>query len=461
MSQVFISYARPDAPAAEQLTRALQHAKFSVWWDRQIPPGKTWDEIIGRALDAAACVIVLWSNASVESRWVREEADRAARRGCLIPVLLEKVDPPFGFGRLEAADLSQWHGDEAAPEYVNLLASVAELVKGGGSGTGRSGKNKAPVPRKRGHRRAFVAAACAAITLAVVVPMIVYNRDRSGGGPEPLPSAPVYPPQNPIPQPSGQLLNVTVRPEPATISPGQKTRIVVWVQDSAGAAVESATVSVSAGAGKFLSPGEWLDPASVLQAPYNAAGSTTQGGWYATEWVCNPCSGDYGMSVEVTKQGYLSAKSDLHVGVIPVIPSGNLPVIPSGNIPVIPSGNVPVIPVQQPLLALTTSVYPMAVFPGQRARISISVQDGTGAAVEGATVSVSAGGGRFLSPGEWFDPASTLQSPYSATGITAQVGWYAVDWVCNPCSGSYLMSVEAIKQGFLGAKSTLVVGIRH
>ena len=74
MSNVFISYAKEDAATAQMLANALQRAELSVWWNRDIPPGKTWDDVIGCALDAAACVIVLWSSASIQSRWVREEA---------------------------------------------------------------------------------------------------------------------------------------------------------------------------------------------------------------------------------------------------------------------------------------------------------------------------------------------------------------------------------------------------
>ena len=134
MNNVFISYAREDAEAARMVADALEKAKLSVWWDRRIPPGKTWDEAIGRALDAAACVIVLWSRTSVESRYVREEAVRAASRNCLIPVLLEEVVPPFGFGLIQAADLSGWRGDEHDPKFAELLAGVSALMETRGLG---------------------------------------------------------------------------------------------------------------------------------------------------------------------------------------------------------------------------------------------------------------------------------------------------------------------------------------
>jgi hypothetical protein len=145
MDTVFISYAREDAEAARMVADALEKAKIPVWWDRHIPPGKTWDEVIGRALDAAACVIVLWSRTSVESRYVREEAVRAASRNCLIPVFLEKVAPPFGFGLIQAADLSGWRGDDQDPKFTELLAAVSALTKTRSLGPERPAVNPLPV----------------------------------------------------------------------------------------------------------------------------------------------------------------------------------------------------------------------------------------------------------------------------------------------------------------------------
>ena len=116
MSDVFVSYAREDKEPARTVADALAHQGFSIWFDEKTTPGKAWDEVIGRELDNARCVVVLWSEASIKSRWVKEEAGRAADRNCLVPVLIETVTPPFGFRSIQAADLSEWHGDAAAPQ---------------------------------------------------------------------------------------------------------------------------------------------------------------------------------------------------------------------------------------------------------------------------------------------------------------------------------------------------------
>jgi hypothetical protein len=67
MSDIFLSYASEDRPRVEVLRGALERHGWSVWWDNTILPGRTFDQVIGEALDAARCVIVVWSQHSVNS----------------------------------------------------------------------------------------------------------------------------------------------------------------------------------------------------------------------------------------------------------------------------------------------------------------------------------------------------------------------------------------------------------
>jgi TIR domain len=130
VSDIFISYARPDKEKAERLANAFSQSGWSVWWDREIPPGKSYDEVIENALSSARCVIVLWSKNSVSSRWVKTEAAEGATREILVPALIENVQIPLEFRRIEAADLSDWHGDTAHAEFEQLLRTVAGMLTG-------------------------------------------------------------------------------------------------------------------------------------------------------------------------------------------------------------------------------------------------------------------------------------------------------------------------------------------
>lgn len=128
MNEIFISYASEDRERAKVLATALGEQGWDIWWDREIPLGKSFDEVIEKAIAQAKCVIVLWSAASVTSEWVRNEASEGKRRGILLPVFIEHIEAPLAFRLLNGADLSEWSGDRHADEFGRLVARVSELL---------------------------------------------------------------------------------------------------------------------------------------------------------------------------------------------------------------------------------------------------------------------------------------------------------------------------------------------
>ncbi len=123
-TDVFLSYSRHDKDTAGQLAKKLEAHGLTVWWDRIIPPGKEFDQVIEEELDDARCVVVLWSETSVASRWVKTEAQEGARRKVLIPVQITPVRIPLEFRRLQAADLTGWKGNEDDPEYRKVVTAI-------------------------------------------------------------------------------------------------------------------------------------------------------------------------------------------------------------------------------------------------------------------------------------------------------------------------------------------------
>ena len=110
------------------IAAALGGHGWDVWWDREIPLGKAFDEIIEKAIAEAKCVIVLWSAASVASEWVRNEASEGRRRGILVPVFIEQIEAPLAFISLNGADLSAWSGNGGDAEFVRLVGRVRQLL---------------------------------------------------------------------------------------------------------------------------------------------------------------------------------------------------------------------------------------------------------------------------------------------------------------------------------------------
>jgi hypothetical protein len=112
--------------------QALEGAGLSVWWDRGLPGGESWRQQIQTALDAAKCVIVIWTHDSVgpTGDFVRDEASQAKRRGVLVPVLMDKVSSPLGFGEIQAIDLTHWKGKSHDPFFQDLIAAVQAKLDG-------------------------------------------------------------------------------------------------------------------------------------------------------------------------------------------------------------------------------------------------------------------------------------------------------------------------------------------
>ncbi|MEO8548027.1 MAG: toll/interleukin-1 receptor domain-containing protein, partial [Sphingomicrobium sp.] len=86
MSRIFLSYARDDVDAARQLAEGISQAGHDVWWDHNLHGGSRFDTEIDRALKNAEAVVVLWSEASVGSAWVKDEAGEGRDSGRLVPV---------------------------------------------------------------------------------------------------------------------------------------------------------------------------------------------------------------------------------------------------------------------------------------------------------------------------------------------------------------------------------------
>ena len=128
MADIFISYASKDRARAGVLAQTLGARGWSIWWDREIPLGKSFDEFIEKALADAQCVVVLWSAVSIASEWVRNEASEAKRRGILIPVFIEPVEAPLAFRLLNGADLRDWRGDPEESEFKRLVERITELL---------------------------------------------------------------------------------------------------------------------------------------------------------------------------------------------------------------------------------------------------------------------------------------------------------------------------------------------
>jgi len=122
--RVFVSYSRSDLDRARPVISLLEHAGLDVWWDGLLTGGDTYLPTTEAALEGADCVVVLWSEASVGSNWVRDEAQSGRDRRRLVPLSLDGTMPPLGFRQFQMIDLAHWNGKPGAPEADKVIQAV-------------------------------------------------------------------------------------------------------------------------------------------------------------------------------------------------------------------------------------------------------------------------------------------------------------------------------------------------
>jgi hypothetical protein len=145
VADIFLSYAREDELRARAVAGELESRGWSVFWDRRIPTGHDFGEHLQQQINAARCIVVLWSKASVASRFVRDEATEGLD-GRLVPALIEAVNQPLGFRQLQAADLRNWHGERPHREFDWFVDSIAIIVAAASVATSARSHPAPPAP---------------------------------------------------------------------------------------------------------------------------------------------------------------------------------------------------------------------------------------------------------------------------------------------------------------------------
>lgn len=122
--KLFVSYSRKDKAMAQRVADALEIQGYEVFWDAEIPPGQKFDAYIIEQLKMSDAVVVLWSSHSVESDYVKEEADYAKSNKVLVPLRVDETPLPFGFTRIHTTDLLHWHGSVQDPEWRRVINAI-------------------------------------------------------------------------------------------------------------------------------------------------------------------------------------------------------------------------------------------------------------------------------------------------------------------------------------------------
>lgn len=142
MARIFLSYAREDVDSAKQLAESIGRAGHEVWWDRHIHGGSRFTTEIDRALKDADVIVVMWTDASVESAWVQDEAAEGRDTERLVPVSLNGCRPPLGFRQFHTIELGAWKGEGDPLQMDELVQAIGNTT--GARSTAKAAAKPAP-----------------------------------------------------------------------------------------------------------------------------------------------------------------------------------------------------------------------------------------------------------------------------------------------------------------------------
>jgi formylglycine-generating enzyme required for sulfatase activity len=132
VADVFISYKQDERPAIEQIATRLRALRLSVWFDASMSAGESFNDEIDREARAASAILVCWSPAARESRWVKAEAMIGFEQDKLVASYVAGPDgfsPPTPFNTSHAEDLRGWLAavSDAHAGWKSVLRRIGRL----------------------------------------------------------------------------------------------------------------------------------------------------------------------------------------------------------------------------------------------------------------------------------------------------------------------------------------------
>jgi hypothetical protein len=129
MADIFLSYSRKNASVVRELVAHLEKQDWSVFWDRDMMAGNDFERHLEKELGQAKAVLVVWSQYSVESSWVRAEANDALERQCYVPIRMDNSILPLIFRSTETIDLTRWPMVSRPMELRKMVLSLKTVIE--------------------------------------------------------------------------------------------------------------------------------------------------------------------------------------------------------------------------------------------------------------------------------------------------------------------------------------------
>jgi hypothetical protein len=257
MADVFVSYASADRDVAFRIVGYLEEQGIRCWVaPRDVGPGVEYGEAIIDAIGEARALVLVLSDQSNESQFVRKEVERAvSKTKPVLPVRIREVTPS---GALEFyISSAQWVDAWKSPMEQHLLPLVAAIKAMGAPGAApvRSVAPQKPASRAGARRGLSIGLALVAVAALGAAVTLWFTR-----APTP-PQAPTST-QAVTPVPAGN--------EPSSTAPAEAAGDTVAAPAHSGAEPEAVEAATQAAAAAQSKP-----PPTVVHVPAPAPAAPT------------------------------------------------------------------------------------------------------------------------------------------------------------------------------------------
>lgn len=125
---VFISFKSFESETASLISDKLKATGYRVWFSEDLQCGNEWHGEIDKAITEAGAIVVLWSEESMKSVWVKHEASQAIAKNIYAPVRISPIVIESPYNRIQTADIIDWNGDVKEPGFRHLLERLEKLM---------------------------------------------------------------------------------------------------------------------------------------------------------------------------------------------------------------------------------------------------------------------------------------------------------------------------------------------
>ncbi len=130
---VFVSYSHLDNELAEKIITGLKQSMCRVWYDEGLSVGESWNDKLADRINNAEAFIVILSQNSVESQFVRKEVNYAiSKQKAIYPIMVNDFDVSAGLEMLlcDTQYFKLRSGNEVELEYCleEIIAKMPPSV---------------------------------------------------------------------------------------------------------------------------------------------------------------------------------------------------------------------------------------------------------------------------------------------------------------------------------------------